>query len=77
MTLFQRYVWSVVVGVLCLTWPVTARAQYTGEVPILAGPEFFAASARGPFVIIPTLTLAEEYNDNVFLNNNRRVTAIA
>ncbi len=72
MTLFHRYVWSVVVGVLCLTWPVTARAQYTGEVPILAGPEFFAASARGPFVIIPTLTLAEEYNDNVFLNNNRR-----
>ena len=72
MTLFHRYVWSVVVGVMCLTWPVTARAQYTGEVPILAGPEFFAASARGPFVIIPTLTLAEEYNDNVFLNNNRR-----
>src|SRR2546430_7877408 len=30
------------------------------------------ASARGPFVIIPTLTLAEEYNDNVFLNNARR-----
>ena len=74
MILFRRYFWSVVVGVLCLTWPVTARAQYTGEVPILAGPEFFAASARGPFVIIPTLTLSEEYNDNVFLNNARRKT---
>jgi len=70
--LFRRYVWSVVVAMLCLTWPVAARAQYTGEVPILAGPEFFAASARGPFVIIPTLTLSEEYNDNVFLNNARR-----
>ena len=72
----RRHLWSVAVGVLCLTWPVTARAQYAGEAPILAGPDFFAASARGPFVIVPTLTLAEEYNDNVFLNNARRKSDI-
>jgi len=69
---FRRSFWSVVVGVLCLAWPVTARAQYTGDVPIFSGPDFFSTAARGPFMIIPTLTIAQEYNDNVFLNNANR-----
>ncbi|PYO02297.1 MAG: hypothetical protein DMD91_04630 [Candidatus Rokuibacteriota bacterium] len=63
----------MVVGLVCLAWPMMARAQFTDDVPIFSGPGFFATSVpRGPFVIIPTLTLAEEYNDNIFLDNTRR-----
>src|SRR5262245_3253399 len=70
----RRHLSSVVILLVCLAWPVTARAQFTEEGPIFSGPGFFSTSVpRGPFVIIPTLTIAEEYNDNLFLNNaNRR-----
>src|SRR5712691_764264 len=69
----RRHLSSVVLGLICVAWPMAAGAQYADEPPILSGPGFFATSvARGPFVLIPTLTLAEEYNDNIFLDNTRR-----
>jgi len=68
---YRRYLWPVLVALACLMWPLTVAAQY--DTPILSGPGFFPANqARGPFVLIPTLTLAEEYNDNVLLDNNNR-----
>ena len=48
----------------------TAWAQFPGRT---TGTAFFPEfPVRGPLVIFPTLTLGVEYNDNVFLTNNRK-----
>jgi hypothetical protein len=47
-----------------------ASAQFTGS--SLGGTFFPDVPIRGPIVLYPTLTVTGEYNDNIFLNNDRR-----
>ena len=47
-----------------------ASAQFTGS---SLGASFFPdVPIRGPLVLYPTLTVTGEYNDNIFLNNDRK-----
>lgn len=48
----------------------TAWAQFPGRTPGTA--LFPELPVRGPIVVYPTLTLGAEYNDNVFLTNDRK-----
>jgi hypothetical protein len=48
----------------------TAWAQFPGRTPGTA--LFPELPVRGPIVLYPTLTLGAEYNDNVFLTNDRK-----
>ena len=48
----------------------TAWAQFPGRTPGSA--LFPELPVRGPIVVYPTLTLGVEYNDNVFLTNDRK-----
>lgn len=61
----------IVVAVsVCVLVGSPASAQYVGS---SLGVEFFPdIPVRGPIVLYPTLTLTGEYNDNIFLNNNRK-----
>jgi hypothetical protein len=67
---------------LALTAAVPAAAQprtIEGEIgpPVTIGPRTGysfvpTAESRGPFMIIPTISLTAEYNDNIFLDNRVR-----
>jgi len=60
---------TVFACVLFLATPA-AWAQFAGRTP---GATFFPdVPVRGPIVLYPTLTLGGEYNDNVFLTNERK-----
>jgi hypothetical protein len=62
------------VGLQETTIPGTAILPGTG--PFLGpwtGYSFFPAGrARGPLVLIPSVSITEEFNDNIFLDNSRR-----
>jgi len=60
---------TVVACVVLLGAPA-ARAQFAGRTP---GATFFPeVPVRGPVVLYPTLTVGGEYNDNVFLSDERK-----
>jgi hypothetical protein len=67
----RRALTVVVAGLAALFLGVpAASAQYSGAAP---GAVFFPpVPVQGPVVLYPTLTLGVEYNDNVFLDNDRR-----
>jgi len=60
---------TVIALVLFLGVPA-ASAQYAGRSP--GGGFFPEVPVRGPIVLYPTLTIGGEYNDNVFLTNERK-----
>src|SRR5438552_2968661 len=54
-----------------------AHAQLIGPVPPgssvrVPGDQPLELPVRGPFTVTPSVTLAEEYNDNILLNNKNR-----
>jgi hypothetical protein len=71
---------SALLLILVVAGPATGQPRLTeGEVgpPVIIGPRTGysfvpTAEARGPLLIVPTLSLTGEYNDNIFLDNNNR-----
>jgi hypothetical protein len=64
------------VGLLvCLSAVSAATAQPVPIAPQFGGggdPQALQLPLRGPFTLIPTITISEEYNDNIFLDNHNR-----
>lgn len=68
--LTTRALAATVVACVMLLGAPGAWAQFAGRTP---GAGFFPdVPVRGPVVFYPTLTLGGEYNDNVFLTNERK-----
>lgn len=65
-----RALTATVVALVVFLTTSAASAQFSGS---SLGAAFFPpVPVRGPIVFYPTLTVTGEYNDNVFLDNNRR-----
>jgi len=65
-------------AVLAVAFHLAATAQpaaaqaYRRPLQRLADPQELAEPRRAPFTITPSITIAEEYNDNVLLNNDNK-----
>jgi hypothetical protein len=67
-----RALTATVVALIVLLAASAASAQYSGA---SLGAAFFPPiPVRGPIVFYPTITVTGEYNDNIFLDNNRRAS---
>jgi len=71
-----RVVRAAAVGVMAL-WPVAAAAQQLPLTPYVwpsrtDDPQRLQMPRRAPLTIVPSVTVAEEYNDNITLSNTNR-----
>jgi hypothetical protein len=57
---------------VCALAPGPAAAQYPVPGPRGVGPQELQAPRRAPLTFTPSITVAEEYNDNIFLDNRNR-----
>jgi hypothetical protein len=68
---------GVATGTVCAQAPGRPLPGYERPVPgfgrLIPSEETGTASIRAPLTLVPSVTVSEEFNDNIFFNNSRKV----